>query len=395
MRTVAAISAGMVLACAEAPPAFVTSSDSAGVAIATVLEIPSVSDADARWELVLDGEIPGGGHTEHAVPLLYDPQHAVMLRDGRVAIHDAGPNRLLIVDPRAPELAVRFAPTGRGPGEIFAQSVTLVPSSDSSLDVIEFWGNVRIHRFRLDGSLITDLPLDRLGTGWGPPFSYKDEVIYQVFTANASGTPRPDQYTDSLVAVDLRTGVSRGVLELPARVPFPPGQRPVFHPNQMWAALGDGTIITGMTNSGIFKIFDWSGGLLREIRTPLTANELTEKDRIRARRMLAEYGLGSGERELRFHTHNPVGIRIEPIGDTLFAIVQRGGALRGSDSQDSEDISEAWRVFGRSGHPAGVIVFPNDFTPWKTSGEYLLGVSRDSLGVGSVRIYRLRQPANR
>ena len=394
MRTVATISAAVALACAEPPPAFVTSSDSAGVAITTVLEIPPVRDRDARWDLILHGEIPGGGHTEHAAPLLYDPQHAVMLNDGRVAIHDAGPDRLLIVDPRSPEFAVRFAPTGRGPGEIYAQTVTLVPSSDSSLDVIEFWGNVRIHRFRLDGSLITDLPLDRLGSGWGPPHSYNNEVIYQVFTSEVSGTPRPDQYTDSLVAVDLRTGASRGVLELPARVPFPPGPRPVFHPNQMWSALGDGTIITGMTNSGVFRVFDWSGGLLREIRTPLTANELTEEDRLRARRMLAEYGLGSSEREIQFHTHNPVGIRIESIGDTLFAIVQRGGALRESDSEEG-DISEAWRVFGRSGHPAGVIVFPNDFTPWKTSGEYLLGVSRDSLGVGSVRVYRLRQPVKR
>lgn len=394
MRTVATISAAVALACAEAPPASVMSSDSAGIAIVTVMEIPSVRDTDARWELVLDGEIPGGGHTEDAAPLLYDPQHAVMLPDGRVAIHDAGPNRLLIVDPRAPELAVRFAPTGRGPGEIYAQSVTLVPSSDSSLDVIEFWGNVRSHRFRLDGSLITDLPLERLGTGWGAPLSHDNEVIYQVFTSDVSGTPRPDQYTDSLVAVDLRTGTSRGVLELSARVPFPPGQRPVFHPNQMWSALGDGTIITGTTNSGVFRLCDWSGGLLREIRTPLTANELTEQDRMRAQRMLAEYGLDSGERELQFHTHNPVGIRIEPVGDTLFAIVQRGGALRESDSQNG-DISEAWRVFGRSGHPAGVIVFPDDFTPWKTSGEYLLGVSRDSLGVGSVRVYRIRQPVNR
>jgi hypothetical protein len=379
----------------RSPDAVVEYRDSAGVEIARVVRLPDLNgSALSSWELTLIREIPGGGGTSPNEPIvLYDPSAGVRFPDGKLAIYDKGPQRLVVFD-SSNAVVARYAPQGRGPGEIYSDGVALLVDSAGLLTVVERWGNTRVHHFTFMGELVEDLPLERIsGAPWGPGRA-PHEITVPVWTPNAQGN---QAFVDSLARLDVQTGHITPFAELPDRFVPPSTGSGLFYPIALWTSFPTGKSVVGRTDRGRFHVLSEDGSLERVIDLPISPMPVTED---RAQRVLEEYGsflasIRTAEATSeRFHSHHRLAMRLFTYDDSTFAM----GHSWLSQPNEDEDIPGGlivWRFFDVVGKPRGVVRFPEAFVPWDVQGGMVLGVWTDSLGVPTVRLYALEPAEHR
>jgi hypothetical protein len=393
-RAATLVTLSCVLGCSaeESPGPNVTMSDSAGVLITTVVGIPDLADPEAQWRLTFVREIAGGGAGPGDPVTIYDPSDGARFDDGTLVVFDNGPYRLLVIDAVTDSVVARFAPRGRGPGEILGDGVALIPNDDRTLTAVELWGNRRIHRFTLAGTLVDDVPLGQGGGyPWGPGRT-RQEIAIHIFKPSAAATG--PAYVDSVARVDLLTGSVAAFAPLPERGLDP--SPPLFYPIALWTTFRSGGVITGMTDSGEFRYYSPDGRLEREIRLPITPRPATQES---VDEVMKEHGaflasFGQGKEGARFHSHHRLALRLVTVDDSVFGLVHSWAS---SPAEDPElEIGEiAWRLFNLDGRPEGVVRFPVGFSPWHVMEGRVLGVFQDSSGVSTVREYSLRRPAER
>src|SRR5690606_3897838 len=97
--------------------AVVELADSAGVEVATVVELPALDDPAFEWRHTVVRVVPGSGEDPADEPPFYNPGDLLGLEDGTLVVADRGEYRLVVIGPDGSVLR-RFGRHGRGPGEI-------------------------------------------------------------------------------------------------------------------------------------------------------------------------------------------------------------------------------------------------------------------------------------
>lgn len=112
----AGIVAGSFAATDERAPSspVVELADSAGVEIATVMELPSLDDPAYECASAITREVSGFGDDPAGKPLFYDPRDVTGLKDGTLVVSDRGEYRWVVLGPDGAVLR-RFGRYGRGP----------------------------------------------------------------------------------------------------------------------------------------------------------------------------------------------------------------------------------------------------------------------------------------
>lgn len=389
-----ALTLGLLLAvgtsCEETQPEpSVLRTDSAGIEIATVLELPRLDDSAGSWRMNLLRVVASPPDNPTELPAVYDPQDGIETTTGHIVIRDKGPHQVVVFD--MDSVVARLAPYGHGPGEIAAQGPILVARSDGTFYVVELWGNQRIHHFDVSGRLIADVRLDR-GGGWPASVGRTANELTINIWSSGGGNQLP---VDSVARVHLETGAVEPFAVLAPRVAFGSGRQPYQHPFGLWAAFKDGRVVVGRTDLRTFRILSERGALEREIRLPLTPRPLLDAHKHAIVEQARQEGIPGFGHDTRYNSHFRTALRLETVDDSLFALVHRG-LLSGANDPELPDGQEVWRLISVSGVPKGVIVFPRGFSPWTVRGGRVLGAYRDSLGLASVRLYALeRSTTNR
>ena len=365
--------------------------DSAGVEVVSVPRVPAMVDAAAHWTVTLVRSIPGGTGGSPTDPVrIYNPVGAARFPDGTLVVLDKGPEQLLVIDP-ADSVVARFAPSGHGPGEIYAvDGVALLPDSDRTVTAVELWGNVRIHHFSLAGDLLADRPIKRGGGFPWAPGRTSQELSVAVYTPSGSGSSSLG--ADSVAHLDATTGTVTAFAPLPPRFPLS-ASRPTFYPIALWTAFPSGAVITGMTDSGTLRYINPDGSLERIIHLPLEPRSVTPQSKaaiLEENKSFIAATLPEAE-AMQFYPQHRLALRLFTVDNSLFAMGHRWYTSPDGEPVPAKDIY-ILRMYHVSGRPDGIVEFPGGFSPWSIVDRLVLGVRLDSLGVPSVQEYRLDRP---
>lgn len=142
----------------QRPDLLVSTSDSAGIPVYSLAEIPLWNAPDFAWTLELERAITTDRPESGRAPLLYRPEGYARMPDGTLVVLDSWEKRLAVIPPDHDTVVARFAPTGQGPGEIWSSNAVLWPADDTSVWVLDP-GNQRLDRFALNGALLEESPV--------------------------------------------------------------------------------------------------------------------------------------------------------------------------------------------------------------------------------------------
>ncbi len=367
-------------------PSFAVS-DSAGVEVVTTAR-PPWDDSGTPWRLSLEVEI---GELDGAEPYLFgDPVGAVRLDDGRIAVADAQSADIRFFSGSG-EFLRRFGRRGEGPGE-FA-SFSWLARCGAGLLTYD-WQQRRVTKLSPDGTVGDTFPLTTPEAG-SPP--YRARCL-------------PD---GSILAVGW------GELQRP-----PPGQEFHFHRQtaELWRLFlpGDSTITLGTYISSERLAYRTGSGPHPFSRSVAFAGT---DDRLY---------IGGAER-LQVEVRTPEGSLMklyrgpdaDLVIDDAFVSFYRGTELSSADSSRRALVEAAeyvmpdrypayvelladplgyvwverftlpwdpgrrWGIFDPDGLFLGHLDVPADFQVTEVSEHHLVGIARDELGVGRVRVYRL------
>jgi hypothetical protein len=353
-----------------------------------VQRLPPLHDAAALWQIELVREIATAVPNPHAIPLLYDPQNAAILTDGRLVVLDKGDPPLVVFHAEKDSITQRFGRRGSGPGEIGRGDVAIGPGEDGSVYLAELWGNQRISRFAAGGELISDTRLER----WSAWYVL-DRVSGRLWIGQW-GSPGPglaDAATaDSVFEVDVETGRVIPYLPLPPSPPAPREGKTTFQPIRFFTVLPSGAVVSMRTDHAVFRVED--PGHVLEIRLPLTPMPI---DAARRARVLEAEGAfiaaNSMGRPTVFHSHHRLVRKLVAVDDSIFALEH---SWLTSTSEDGEIPRGqiVWRMIDMRGRPVGALAFPIGFDPWYASAGRVVGVKRDSLDVATIQVWTLTPP---
>ena len=416
VATVTALAVSVFAGCASGDE---TSSESRSVtgrdsaAIRIVENAAPAWGTDQGWQVAPIPEVVIGSSSSpmddrDEVPL-YRVQGARFLSDGRIVVANAGSSEVMVFD-TAGTLVTRFGGRGEGPGELQSIVAVHVCGGDSiavvdSRQTLHFFDAAgtfeRRSRPRLgEGSLSVrgvstncgrallqqrtrTPPLDRQGLtedvfAWVDSFS---EAVDTVTTAE-------------LLEVWTRTfgGGSRGWL-------IPWGSSGRTH------ATGNGQSVVGNGRVPELRRYDSAGGLELIVRWPGQPQPVGAADRRRysERRMefLAWAPPNEPETRLLFPAldEHPEVPTHKPLFDRLL-LDDRGGIWARVFPEESFGLfdsrlpgpmifTETWTVFDPVGVWLGDLTLPERFELHTVGRDRLLGVTRDSLDVETVRVLRV------
>lgn len=373
----------------SAPRPPVVISDSAGMTVAVLKELPALDDPRFRWELHRNWSVSTASSDPTSEPLFYDPQGLVPLGDTAVVVLDNGEFRLGILNPRTGGVLRRFGKAGQGPGEILDVHSLVATDGMGHIRVADR-GNNRLDVFSVTGALSSSLALTGFGNARGigvwhidPP---TEGIIAQVWSV---ADPSTNTLIDSLVTIDWQTGRGHALLALPPRPPRSPNSMNLFAPATRWAVLDGGDVVVGNTESASYHVLDPTGRLVREVRLPLSAHTLSRDE---AAEVLKNFrGQTRSRVEVTAPLRYPIANMIYALGDTVFAMYQSSRSRAHEDPALPEGQT-VWRLVSTSGQYVGTLWFPIRFLPMWTRGRTILGVQRDSLGVAALQSYSVAPP---
>jgi hypothetical protein len=358
---------------------------------------PSVAPASTplpqlpAWTLSAAPTLTLGAADGTPEELFHNVTGAVQLTDGSIAVVDAGRSVVSFFDGSGGHLRT-VGGSGDGPGEF--QFPRLIPATDYDSLVVHGVSRISIvgsdGRVRVAGSSeVGDLPRAVIPDG----------VIHQRFPhvdvnrglAASSGLRPVDP---DLVTVDPLSGVgtvlasyryttdyivvsNRGQFNVP--LPLRAGLSV--------APMSGGEIAVVVGNEGVLRILRPSTGASSSIPLPIAAIEVTRADvqRITAERLArasARDPMVAGViRELPFPDEFPFVESLVPD--------EAGGVWARLHPEHARRLGGDWLALGGSGEGRALIRMPEAFELFQVGADFVIGLSRDELGVQRVHRYDL------
>lgn len=370
-----------------------TVTDSAGIEI--VENHQSAMLAAERWSIstepVLRVETPeSGGYT------LFRVVQVLPLSQARVAVLNGSPAEVMIFG-RDGALESRMGRSGDGPGE-FRTPGSLMAWADS----VAVWDSARRHLsvFTEEGRLARDLSLTHL---WQSPVA-----------SNASGTSNEAFFlftTIGFPSVPVQ-GISRAssdsyIVSFSGEVlaemgPFPGnevfvggvGMGLVLFGARTFSGASRAGVVVGDSETSEVQVFQPDGTLRRIVRWPeedrnigqeridqffeVALRETPPAERAAARSMIDQIPVAKrapAHAEILYPESGEVWVAEYPGPEEIIPTIRPG--------------VRSWMVFDQRGALVATIQTPGGFRPQTVSGDSIFGVFEDSLGVESVRAYRI------
>ena len=358
--------------------------DSAGVLIA---ETPLEASGD-EWRLehppVLRIGRSGGGND--APDLFGRIMQVIRLSSGDIAVAEGMAGEVRVFDDGGGHLRT-FGRHGEGPGE-FTNLWTIAELPGDTIVAFDSWG--KLSYFTSSGTFIRSFPVPRLPEASAPQLTgWLDDgtLLVNALTRSPSRDTR-DQSTYFLYAVG-RDGEVLGTLgEFAGQRLGRNGSALAFGGRAEFAADGD---LAWYGHSGRFELVghDRSGSVRRILRADRIPRAVTQAEIDESRAAVEESLRGmSGPaveriRATEFASTHPVhgGILSDETGN-LWVERYRSDLVEESGPRE-------WDVFDDEGRLIGYLATPGAFRITWIGAQFVLGVHSDSLGVQTVRRYRL------
>ncbi len=360
--------------------------DSAGIQIYTLGDIPSWDDPAHQWRLVLEREVATAGEDLSSEPMIFEPQGLSRFQDGTIAVLDGADLRLVVLHPVRDSVTARFAPSGQGPGEIWSANAQIWADGDTAIGILDA-GTRRVSYFALAGTFLHSRTVDFPGGGG---MTAQRPGTGETFAWRYFRDPETGLLSDSVIRLNL-AGPAVAVAPLRRdRRPLPPGEsRPLFSGSGTFAPIGSGGVMVGTTDVAEFRHFTDAGALTAIVRVPLERRALTLEDEQIVREEVAQFAPSLAD---NLGDHNVLWSRLEPLGDSLFALDQTSLTAPAGEPRIPRD-TRVWRIFSVRGHYLGALVLPPGVgPPYWNDGEHLMALQRDELGVATIVVYRLEPP---
>jgi hypothetical protein len=322
-----------------------------------------------------------------ADPILYDPQSATRLSDGRILVVDGGEDRLAVIEPGTDTVGVRFARVGQGPRELWGFPLVIWALEDGGIAVADPPSHKVVH-FTRDGEFLASLPTPQRVMGDRAAWQLAERTG-ELYASNITFSRRGGGFerVDSVVA--FRAG-DEAIRPIAAFAPQPADGR-VTWPAALngWSVLPSGTVVMYRSDRPVFRVARTDGSH-SEIRLPLTRapmseEEMQEVESFLGRRVSPSMAPGGRSAE----PLKTIGNGLEPFGDSAFVLQQYSLS---TPAEDPEPDGTVWRVIGLEGDYRGVIRFPPSFGAVWTDGADVIGFQRDSLGVATIQELTLELP---
>jgi hypothetical protein len=368
-------------------------SDSAGVPLYTLSELPPWNEPTFQWEIALERSIPTEAESPDSEPLLYQPQAYARLHDGTLVVLDGGSQRIAILHRNRNEVVRRFGSSGQGPGEIWSSNSTIWPAGPSSFWILDP-GNQRLSRFNISGVLEEERAVRVTGSAG---VVFQDPVdhapwFWKIFVESGEQAT----LVDSIGRLDAGAGEVVFIAPMAPRVEQRlrnvPGVRPeLLAPMGWFAPLGPKGVVAGRNDSGRFRMYSSDGGLIGLIETPMERAAITASEKLIIAAEFSAMGLGGvGRREVG-DTYRLYDL-LWGVEDSLFAL-QQSQVSTPRGEQRIPAGKTVWRIFTTRGGYAGTVVFPDGITQpyWIEQGR-VIATHRDEFGVATIQEFQLNRP---
>ena len=379
--------AGLLLASCVAPDNFPSTivRDSAGVLIA---ESPLEASGE-EWRLQLPPVLQIGrtGETDAGPDVFGRIVQVIRLSSGDIAVADGLAGEIRVFDGDGEHLRT-FGRRGEGPGE-FANLWTIAELPGDTIAATDPLGG-RVSLFTSSGTFTRSFLIPRLPGASAPHvIGWLDDgtLFISALTRSPSRDTR-DQSTYFLYAVD-RDGEVAGTLgEFVGQQLGRNGYAIAFGGRAQFAAGGN---LVWHGHSSRFELVghDRSGAVRRVVRVDRVSRAVTQAEIDESRVAVEESLRGrSGPaveriRATEFASTHPVHGRI---------LTDEGGNLwverYRSDLVEDSGVRE-WDILDAAGGLTGYLAIPESFRVTYIGERFVLGVHSDSLGVETVRMYRL------
>lgn len=386
-RTLPGTAATVLLAtCISADnPASTVVRDSAGVLIAE--SPPDASGAEWRLRLppVLQIGRTGGG--DDGPDLFGRIMQVVRLSTGDIAVADGLAGEIRVFDEGGGHLRT-FGRSGEGPGE-FASLWTIAELPGDTIAAVDPLGG-RVSLFASTGTFARSLPIPRLSGASAPNvIGWLDDgpLLISALTRSPSRDTRK-QSTYFLYAVD-RDGEVAGTLgEFAGEQLGRNGYAVAFGGRAQFAAGGN---LAWYGHSSRFELVghDRSGSVRRMVRVDRVPRAVTqaEIDETRAATEESLRGMSGPAvhriRATEFASTHPVhGKVLTDEAGNLWVERYRSHLMENS-------VARGWDIFDAEGRLVGHLTTPAGFRVADIGARFVLGVHADSLGVETVRMFRL------
>lgn len=359
--------------------------DSAGILVAE-------NTADAQgvdWRLGADPIVEIGRIEGEGPEVFGSIRNAIWTATGDIAVADGLAREVRIFSEHGQHLRT-FGRIGEGPGE-FSQLWLIGPFRGDSLAAVDNLGG-RLSIFAADASFARSFNLPRLsGTsapnvvGWlsdgtlaisalsrSPTQDTRKESTVRVYTVSPTG--ELSQELGELM--DRRLGRNGMGLGFAGHAEF---------------ATGDSLIWYGQSDRFELVARDRRGTIVRIVRLDRKPRAVTD-DEVPEARAVVEKSLAGSQSATAQRIRDTEFATTHPLHGRFF--VDRVGRLwierYRSDLLTTDDPRE-WDIFDPDGRLAGYLAVPSGLRIQQTREDLLLGVYADSLGVNTVRVYRLEQ----
>jgi len=364
------------------------SPDGAGVGTAASTPVPQLPE----WTLSSSPSLTLGVADGTPEELFHFVTGAVQLTDGRITVVDTGQAVVSFFDGSGGHLRT-VGGAGDGPGEL--RFPGLLPAA--AYDSLVVSDNLRISVVGLNGSVtvagsseVADLPravipegvvvqrfpdidVNRgLAASTGPRPADPDLVIVDPYSGARTVLASYRYTTDYIVVSD-----SRGQFNVP--LPLRAGLSVT--------AMAGGELAVVVGNEGVLRIIDPSTGASSSVPLPVAPVPVTRADvqRITAERLeraSARDPMVAGViRELPFPDEFPFVESLVPDGT--------GGVWARLHPEHAGRLGGDWLALSSSGEGRALIRVPEEFELFQVGADFVIGISRDELGIQRVHRYDL------
>lgn len=349
-----------------------------------------------RWSVAPQPVVEiGAGEGEDA---LYRVTAATRLRDGRIAVANAGTHQVKVFGAGGEHLA-SLGGRGSGPGEfqfptwVGARADTLL-AWDAALE--------RLTIFDAAGRLIRTVPVGSIG-GSLPSVvgTFPDGTLLFASGTDAAAAAREGAWRGKrhLVRVSPAGHVVDTLATVPAQERYsyrsgdrtgqvvedlPFGRRTVL-------ALAPGGVLVGTGEEYRIRLVDTAGAERELLRAPWTPRPVSTADiREYWTRMVTVGGRSDAAEAEAQRSRIPYPKTLPPY-DGL--VVDSTGAVWIKDAQPPQgwDDPDLWRIYSSDGRPLATIELPARVRPQVIGEDWILGTALDGAERELVRLYRYRR----
>jgi hypothetical protein len=370
-----------------------TVTDSAGVRIVT--SAAPIWDEASRWRIENEPELSIGVATGSTEYIFTRVAGAGRLPDGTIAVGDYPTNEIRYYDP-AGQFLRKVGRTGEGPGEFkflrelmrCARDTIYGFDTDWPVEVYDGTGRfIRTLTFEPPESFVVPSPYmvscnqrgQFLINGWGrevterrSPGRYRTTSPLALFAADGSVLRDLGYYPGAERLRDVGS-------------PYPMGKYLVH-------GLGDDLIYVGTADRYEIQVLDLTGALTAIYRRdtgPLTYDEMRLDDWAT---LETQRDPGSADHVERTRTAVAKYDKPEILPAYSRFLIDKTGHLWVEDFFLPGEPLRSWSVFRADGVWLGTVEVPVRFEIKEISGDRVLGVTRDDLGVERVVSHRLMKP---